>query len=82
MLGWIKDSARPDYWIPDKDITNCIKCRVEFNEKIPIHHCRACGQGVCDECSQHRKAVPSRGWDTPVRVCDECVTKKTVVSDK
>ncbi|KAH9422456.1 Zinc finger FYVE domain-containing protein 1 [Dermatophagoides pteronyssinus] len=77
-LGWIKDTARPDYWIPDKDITNCNRCRLEFNEKIPIHHCRACGQGVCDDCSQQRKMVPSRGWDHPVRVCDECAAKKTV----
>ncbi|XP_075586429.1 zinc finger FYVE domain-containing protein 1 isoform X3 [Dermatophagoides farinae] len=77
-LGWIKDSARPDYWIPDKDITNCNRCKLEFNEKIPIHHCRACGQGVCDDCSLQRKMVPSRGWDHPVRVCDECAAKKTV----
>lgn len=78
FLGWIKDSARPDYWIPDKDIIQCCKCELKFNEKTPIHHCRACGQGVCDGCSQRRKCVPSRGWDHPVRVCDVCAAKKTV----
>lgn len=78
FVGWIKESARPDYWIPDKDIINCIKCKLEFTDRIPKHHCRACGQGVCDDCSQQRKSVPSRGWDHPVRVCDECAAKKTV----
>lgn len=79
LVGWIKDSARPEYWTPDKDCLSCICCKIEFTEKNPIHHCRACGQGVCDQCSTHRKAVPSRGWDFPVRVCEECSSKKTVV---
>lgn len=39
------------------------------------HHCRACGQAVCDECSQGRRPVPERGWTTDVRVCD-CCNKK------
>src|SRR5699024_6761184 len=76
--GWIKDSARPEYWIPDKDCLNCICCKQEFTDKLRLHHCRGCGFGVCDPCSQQRKAVPSRGWETPVRVCDECASKKTV----
>lgn len=25
------------------------------------HHCRACGQAVCDNCSQGRRPVPERG---------------------
>ena len=41
--------------------------------KIKLHHCRQCGQGVCDGCSRGRKPVPLRGWDTPVRVCDVCI---------
>lgn len=40
------------------------------------HHCRGCGQAVCDECSQNRRPVPERGWTTDVRVCDSC-NKKT-----
>jgi len=78
-LGWIKDSARPEYWIPDKDITNCSVCKIEFNEKIAIHHCRACGNGVCDNCSQARKPVPTRGWDQAVRTCIDCDQKSSSV---
>ena len=37
-----------------------------------LHHCRKCGQGVCDDCSRTKKPVPLRGWDQPVRVCDKC----------
>ncbi|KAK7505474.1 hypothetical protein BaRGS_00003219 [Batillaria attramentaria] len=75
-MGMLKDSARPEYWVPDEQIKTCIICEEEFTLKRPIHHCRACGQGVCDECSQGRRPVPLRGWDYPVRVCSKCEKKR------
>ncbi|XP_066532530.1 zinc finger FYVE domain-containing protein 1 [Hoplias malabaricus] len=74
-LGLVKDAARPAYWVPDQDIRCCHQCQREFSARLSIHHCRACGQGVCDECSPDRRAVPSRGWDHPVRVCIACNQK-------
>ncbi|XP_019134579.2 zinc finger FYVE domain-containing protein 1 [Larimichthys crocea] len=74
-LGLVKDAARPAYWVPDQDIHSCSECQREFSPRLSIHHCRACGQGVCDDCSQERRAVPSRGWDHPVRVCNGCNQK-------
>lgn len=74
-LGWIKDSARPEYWVPDKDCVSCVCCETDFTDKNPIHHCRACGHGVCDDCSKQRKTVPAHGWNSPVRVCDTCNKK-------
>ncbi|XP_053469700.1 zinc finger FYVE domain-containing protein 1 [Ictalurus furcatus] len=74
-LGLVKDAARPAYWVPDQDIRCCSQCQREFNARLSIHHCRACGQGVCDGCSPDRRAVPSRGWDHPVRVCITCTQK-------
>nr|XP_020459278.1 zinc finger FYVE domain-containing protein 1 isoform X2 [Monopterus albus] len=74
-LGLVKDAARPAYWVPDQDIHFCCECQREFTPRLSIHHCRACGQGVCDDCSQERRAVPSRGWDHPVRVCNGCNQK-------
>uniref|UniRef100_A0A8C5HL68 Zinc finger FYVE domain-containing protein 1-like n=1 Tax=Gouania willdenowi TaxID=441366 RepID=A0A8C5HL68_GOUWI len=68
----VKDAARPAYWVPDQDISSCCECQREFTPRLSIHHCRACGQGVCDDCSQERRSVPSRGWDHPVRVCNGC----------
>jgi len=52
---------------------NCAKCEVQFDEKLQIHHCRACGRGFCESCSSHRRPVPERNWGMePVRVCDVC----------
>ncbi|XP_061610667.1 zinc finger FYVE domain-containing protein 1 [Phyllopteryx taeniolatus] len=75
-LGLVKDAARPAYWVPDQDIRACCGCQRDFSaSRLSIHHCRACGQGVCQDCSQERRAVPSRGWDHPVRVCSVCSQK-------
>lgn len=76
-LGVIKDSARPDYWLPDSQISNCGLCKQEFNELVTIHHCRRCGGGFCSECSTKSLPVPERGWgDASVRVCDKCYGSK------
>nr|XP_033810989.1 zinc finger FYVE domain-containing protein 1-like isoform X2 [Geotrypetes seraphini] len=75
-LGFVKDAARPSYWVSDVEITQCQNCRRNFTPKMSKHHCRACGQGFCNSCSQLRRPVPSRGWHHPVRVCDGCSEKK------
>ncbi|XP_033971072.1 zinc finger FYVE domain-containing protein 1 [Trematomus bernacchii] len=75
-ICFMKDVARPDYWVPDADITQCHQCSKPFTPAISKHHCRACGQGVCGPCSTHIKPVPSRGWDHPVRVCEGCHARK------
>ncbi|XP_071962254.1 zinc finger FYVE domain-containing protein 1-like [Antedon mediterranea] len=75
---YLLDAARPVYWVPNEEITNCICCQNEFTPKIRIHHCRACGQGVCGDCSKNTKPVPSRGWDQPVRVCNKCNEKESL----
>ena len=72
----ITDAARPGYWIPDSEILACSCCNSEFKETDAKHHCRACGMGVCSKCSESRRPVPSKGWDHPVRVCDQCASKK------
>ena len=80
-INVIKDSARPDYWVPDSEISSCFVCDRDLGpgvtsgsgESRRVHHCRQCGQGVCSSCSATRRPVPTRGWDTPVRVCDDCL---------
>ncbi|XP_068993366.1 zinc finger FYVE domain-containing protein 1 isoform X2 [Neodiprion pinetum] len=69
----IKDTVRPSYWVPDSEVTNCCVCAVNFSDTVPLHHCRDCGRGVCQDCSTHRKPVTRRGWDKSVRVCDLCI---------
>lgn len=107
----IKDTARPSYWVPDKDheANFCCVCTKPFgtaeelissgsnsigqsqsdsNDMIGTmgsgicdrrrHHCRGCGQAVCDHCSQNRQIIPARGFSRyPVRVCDTC-NKKSI----
>nr|XP_045608689.1 zinc finger FYVE domain-containing protein 1-like isoform X1 [Procambarus clarkii]XP_045608690.1 zinc finger FYVE domain-containing protein 1-like isoform X1 [Procambarus clarkii]XP_045608691.1 zinc finger FYVE domain-containing protein 1-like isoform X1 [Procambarus clarkii]XP_045608692.1 zinc finger FYVE domain-containing protein 1-like isoform X1 [Procambarus clarkii] len=72
-IEFLKDSARPSYWIPDEVITKCIVCEKEFGPRLTLHHCRACGQGVCNKCSPNLRPVKERGWDHPVRVCNNCL---------
>ncbi|KAI5625494.1 zinc finger FYVE domain-containing protein 1 isoform X1 [Silurus asotus] len=74
-LCFVKGVARPDYWVPDHEITQCNQCTKTFSSSVPKHHCRACGQGVCGGCSAQCRPVPSRGWDHPVRVCDACAAR-------
>lgn len=74
--GFVKGVARPDYWIPDHEITQCHCCAKPFIPSMSKHHCRACGQGVCGNCSSKTRPVPSRGWDHPVRVCNGCADRR------
>ncbi|XP_022086002.1 zinc finger FYVE domain-containing protein 1-like [Acanthaster planci] len=75
-LGFMVDAARPAYWVPDSEIIVCSCCQLEFTSKMRKHHCRACGKGVCGDCSEKRRPVPSRGWDEAVRVCNKCDKKQ------
>lgn len=73
-LDVIKETARPSYWKPDSECIKCALCKKDFDEILLLHHCRSCGNGVCHNCSPNLRPVPSRGWETPVRVCNNCVT--------
>ena len=54
-------------------LQECYSCHRYFNDQEKKHHCRACGEGFCDECTQYTKPVPERGWGpSPVRVCETC----------
>ncbi|XP_067831032.1 zinc finger FYVE domain-containing protein 1 isoform X2 [Heptranchias perlo] len=75
-LGFVKDAARPEYWVPDHKLVKCHGCEKPFTPTTAKHHCRACGQGFCGQCSPEVRPVPSRGWDHPVRVCLDCSKKK------
>lgn len=51
---------------------NCQSPHREIFQDRRRHHCRDCGQAVCNPCSLSRQPVPERGWNTDVRVCDTC----------
>lgn len=81
VSGWMADQIAPDYWRPNCDITNCRLCDVRLGAGGKIHHCRACGEGFCGDCSDYWRPVPERGWgpEENVRVCKPCYRPKPSV---
>lgn len=74
VSDWTMDRISPAYWKPNHEIRVCQGCKLSFetNATLKKHHCRGCGLGFCGACSLHKLPVPGRGWDKPVRVCDNC----------
>ena len=58
-------------WVPDRRVTMCQNCAVEFSVLVRRHHCRACGKVVCATCSANKAPLRYRDFET-ARVCDEC----------
>ena len=52
----------------------CVICATVFSRGrfARQHHCRDCGECVCDGCSPHRVALPDKGYLSPVRMCSVC----------
>jgi hypothetical protein len=57
-------------WAPDRDARDCSLCGAAFGLVTRRHHCRACGQVVCAQCSGARALL---GGAKPERVCTRCV---------
>lgn len=41
------------------------------------HHCRRCGRAVCAKCSPGTSNLPEYGFETPVRLCTQCLNTLT-----
>ncbi|EZA61746.1 Hepatocyte growth factor-regulated tyrosine kinase substrate [Ooceraea biroi] len=50
----------------------CHRCRVAFSMVQRKHHCRACGQVFCSQCSSKVSTLPKFGIEKEVRVCEAC----------
>ena len=67
-------------WKPDSSATQCPHCDSQFGFIFgpKKHHCRKCGDVVCNECSKQRvreNEIFSDGNATPTRVCDICFSQ-------
>ena len=49
----------------------CHVCGDEINRKT-IRHCRACGHGCCEHCSDPTISLPQFGFATDQHVCEFC----------
>ncbi|KAK4510531.1 kinase-regulated stress-responsive transcription factor skn7 [Mucor velutinosus] len=45
-------------WEMDRQAPECRRCHRRFNFLVRRHHCRRCGQIVCDKCSSNRIRLP------------------------
>ncbi|XP_050695341.1 hepatocyte growth factor-regulated tyrosine kinase substrate-like isoform X2 [Eriocheir sinensis] len=50
----------------------CHRCRSQFTMLRRKHHCRACGQVFCGDCSGKYSTIPKFGIEREVRVCESC----------
>ncbi len=61
----------PPVWVPDRRVTMCQKCAVEFTVLVRRHHCRSCGQVICSSCSSNKAPLRYLEFNS-ARVCDSC----------
>lgn len=58
-------------WIPDSRVTMCMICTCEFTITWRRHHCRACGNVVCGNCSMNKVPLMYLSQKN-ARVCEDC----------
>tara|TARA_B110000208_G_scaffold153095_1_gene185212 strand:+ start:144 stop:4763 length:4620 start_codon:yes stop_codon:yes gene_type:complete len=75
--GWTRATDTAAIWKKDVDATACLLCGLEFGRlRRPRHHCRECGDVVCDACSPHRRWRSAISIKKAVRVCNVCEEKR------
>lgn len=70
-------------WVINEDITRCMICQSLFNQSLlgtnGKHHCRACGNIICAQCSSDTAIVAGLSETIEVRVCRVCYWGQTPV---
>ena len=73
---FVRDVNAPDYrfvgWVVDEDCDFCFICAKEFSLFNRRHHCRVCGDLVCDDCSTGTVVLSEYYYYGYVRACDHC----------
>lgn len=59
-------------FVPDHKHKNCMQCGKKFSMMHRKHHCRKCGNLVCDDCSKNRWYIETPSGKGEQRVCDAC----------
>lgn len=58
-------------WVVSGDVNCCMDCGAFFVFSSK-HHCRACGNIVCEDCSPYQADVPSLNEEGGSRICRKC----------
>merc|ERR1712166_1623623 len=61
------------YWQPDSSATACSVCENDFTWRYRRHHCRFCGDVVCNDCSDRKAPHPTN--DKNERIFNSCLAK-------
>ncbi|KAI8069134.1 ankyrin repeat-containing domain protein [Gilbertella persicaria] len=79
-------------WERNDQVMNCRRCHRFFNLLVRRHHCRKCGQIICDRCSTNRIMLsreeiiqpPDHQLEAyqPQRICDHCVEQIVIANSK
>ncbi|OQR81009.1 hypothetical protein ACHHYP_16857 [Achlya hypogyna] len=63
-------------WVPLDDRHMCGVCERDFSVYLQKHHCRKCGEVVCNTCTEYKPvSFPDRHEVNDVMVCKPCIQK-------
>jgi len=69
--SFTESSAYQVGWVLNSETDRCLCCQNKFSLLRRRHHCRMCGDIVCNDCSQFRAIVDGLGPFLQ-RICIEC----------
>eukprot|EP01036_Dinobryon_divergens_P023074 gene23074-31391_t len=68
-------------WIVNSEVGYCMVCMVQFGIFTYPHHCKACGNLVCQKCSNNKVVIEEvKEIGRPLRVCVQCFFGQEVVN--
>ncbi|XP_041912577.1 FYVE and coiled-coil domain-containing protein 1-like [Alosa sapidissima] len=75
-----KIRAEEQWWLVDKEATNCLDCKGQFTWYLRRHHCRLCGRIFCYYCCNN--FVMTKHSSKKERCCRECYTQNSAVVER
>jgi hypothetical protein len=66
------EAEQKGLWVDKAVAKQCSVCNANFTVFRVKHHCRQCGQCVCDACTLQRELSSNRGVTKMKRVCVRC----------
>jgi hypothetical protein len=59
-------------WVVDDDFDDCMICGINFGFFTLKHHCRSCGNLICDSCSPYFVVIYELSDMGKLRICVQC----------